>query len=167
MTEQFDAPFSKQVANFFQYVEGIKAGGFNAGTYLFETLIQLVAVQVAIARDMPEAAAVAKFRRESSDALAPLDKQMRSYVNLVADEADTDAEDMLPELCRRRSAIEFLLTEYAGTPATALIDRDEVARFDEEIRRIGATQGPVPPDAVPQGLPASHWWWHYPASAAP
>jgi hypothetical protein len=33
-----------------------------------------------------------------------------------------------------------------------------------ELRRLGKNdeQGPVDPAFIPRGLPASHWWWHYP-----
>ena len=32
------------------------------------------------------------------------------------------------------------------------------------LRRVGLfdEQGPIDPAYMPHGLPASHWWWHYP-----
>jgi hypothetical protein len=62
----------------------------------------------------------------------------------------------------RRSAIQSLVDDYAGTPVAAFIDPGDVAELDDELRRVGELQGPVPESFVPKGLPSSHWWWRYP-----
>jgi hypothetical protein len=66
-------------------------------------------------------------------------------------------------LCKRRSVIQILLDHYGDTPIAAMIDAKCVAQLDDELRRVGKEQGPVPADDVPT-LPASHWWWHYPSA---
>lgn len=165
MSHHSDATFARQVEHLLGCVERLKAGGRNAGYFLLETMKALVAVQAAIARDHPEPEAVAAFRRRSAAELASLDRQVRSYVRLVADQAETDAEGVLPEVCTRRSAIELVRTEYGGTSAAEAIDPADVARMDAAIRRLAEEQGPVLPGEIIPGLPASHWWWTYPRRA--
>ena len=41
---------------------------------------------------------------------------------------------------------------------------DEVEEIDEELRDAGPDVDPVPPGAVPTGIPSHHWWWN-PASS--
>lgn len=68
------------------------------------------------------------------------------------------------ELSMRRSAIQSLLDDYQGTPVAALINLDDIVQLDEELRRLGQNdeQGPVDENAIPRGLPETHWWWRYP-----
>jgi hypothetical protein len=55
-----------------------------------------------------------------------------------------------------RSALQFLLDLYRDTPAGDALAEVETERYDEEVRQAIA-RGPAPP--VPDGVPASHWWW--------
>ncbi len=65
----------------------------------------------------------------------------------------------------QRSAIQFFLDDHAGFLAEPGQEsrRDGIAEdvelIDDELRRLGASYGPVPDDELPRGLPQSHWWW--------
>jgi hypothetical protein len=102
---------------------------------------------------------LARFRAESGAALAAMGDAVPGYVAVTAAHAETPDEDELYDLALRRSAIQSLLDDYAGTPAAGLVDRDEVADLDADLRRVVADQGPLRADAIPRGLPESHWWW--------
>lgn len=163
----FPAPLSDQMAYFRRSVEGLKAGGTWAGAYLNDLVIALLAVESTAARDRDEPAEVARFRMEATEALAPLSAQLRNYVEMIADDAEAAGEDSWKELCGKRSAIEILLTRYAGSPGVADVAAADVERLDEALRRVGQDQGPVTREWQVPGLPASHWWWWYPASPPP
>jgi hypothetical protein len=49
------------------------------------------------------------------------------------------------ELSMRRSAIQSLIDDYRDTPIEALINLDDVAQLDDELRALGQhdEQGPV------------------------
>jgi hypothetical protein len=63
------------------------------------------------------------------------------------------------QVCLGRSAIEVLVT---GHPEDPLLTADLVAGLDEEMRQIGPGLNALPPDVIPRGIPASHWWWTLP-----
>ena len=66
--------------------------------------------------------------------------------------------------CLYRSALEALFEGFLGGTAFSLIDMDEVEEIDEELRDAAPDVDPVPPGAVPAGIPSHHWWWN-PASS--
>lgn len=158
----FPAPFADQVAFFHRSVARLKAGGVWASADLHDTILALLAVEVAIHREGPAPATVEQFRREAVVALAPLAAQVRNFVESVADEAETVDADAWEELCGRRSAIEILRTRYAGTPGVADIDPGDVHRLDDAMRHAGRDLGPTRPDFRLPGIPVSHWWWWCP-----
>jgi hypothetical protein len=163
----FPAPVADQIAYFHRSVEGLKAGGTWAGPYLHDTIIALLAVESAAARDRAPLEVVTAFRREAAAALAPFAAQIRNYVELLADEAEVAGDDAWAELCGKRSALELLVTHHAGTPAVADVEAADVDRLDGELRRLGQEQGPLDPAWRVPGMPATHWWWWYPASPPP
>jgi hypothetical protein len=65
------------------------------------------------------------------------------------------------ELCRVRSGLEFLLALF---PEEAEWVRTHVRpdAYDDLIRRRSHDFGYLPPSEIPQGIPASHWWWWAP-----
>jgi hypothetical protein len=71
-------------------------------------------------------------------------------------------DDELYDLAIRRSAIQTLLDDFAGTPVPGLMDPEQLEELDEQLRRVGESQGPLAPEAAPRGIPPSHWWWHAP-----
>jgi hypothetical protein len=62
--------------------------------------------------------------------------------------------------CLYRSALETLFEGFLGSAAVSLVDMDEIEEIDDELRDVVAEVGPVPPGAVPTGIPSHHWWWH-------
>jgi hypothetical protein len=62
-------------------------------------------------------------------------------------------------VCLGRSAIEVLVT---GHPEDPLVTADLVTELDDEMRQIGPNLNALPPDVIPRGIPASHWWWTLP-----
>lgn len=165
MNHAYTEPLADHMTAFFSSVERIADGGTYEMADVCHAMASLVGVEVVRARERPPREVIERFRAESAAALAPYAAHVRHYVWTIADEAEVDerGEDW-PEVCTRRSAIEILLNEYAGTRATSAIDPADVARLDVELRRLGALAGPLPPGEVPPGLPASHWWWRHPAA---
>jgi hypothetical protein len=108
---------------------------------------------------------IQRFQQESLDALMNFPAEIESYSDIALFLSEGANDDEWYELCMRRSVIQILLDEYAGTPLAALIDPSDVADLDLELRRVGIEQGPIPDPFVPDNLPNSHWWWHYPPTA--
>jgi hypothetical protein len=104
---------------------------------------------------------VERFREESGAFLAALGPDVNVYVQIAISLAEGASDNECYELCMRRSVIQSLLEDYAGTPVPGLIDPVDLADLDTEMRRVGEQQGPVPTEWVPRGLPGSHWWWTY------
>jgi hypothetical protein len=96
------------------------------------------------------------------EALLDFQMKIEAYTDVALFLAEGANEYEWYELCMRRSVIQSLLDDYAGTPIAALVDPTDVADLDVELRRVGVEQGPVLEQFVPKGLPDSHWWWHYP-----
>jgi len=168
MSHYFTASLSEQGTHFFRVVDQLKTRGGSATASLYGTFIGLLAVEVAAVRDRAAPEVLQAFRDDAAEVLAPLGALARLYVELVREEAESARDDAWEGLCRRRSAIEVLVTVYAGTPVTAEIQPPDVERLDSAMRRVGQEQGPVHPERRQEGVPASHWWWRYPeTSAAP
>lgn len=89
--------------------------------------------------------------------------EIAQYVFFTLCDAENAREDDYYPLCKRRSAIQVLLDDYAGAPL-ADVGPTTVANLDVEMRRLGEQYGPVPATFVPAGLPATHWWWRFPTS---
>ncbi len=159
----FPAPVDEQLAYLRRSVEGLRAGGIWGGAYLHDTTLALLAVESAMARDLLPFEAVRRHRRDVSEALAPFGEQLAGYVEIVADEAIAADDDAWPELCGKRSAIELLLTRYAGSPAVAAVDPSVVARLDDHLRALGLEHGPVGPAFRIPAMPAAHAWWWMPS----
>lgn len=161
MDYRFNRPLEEQVADFTQSIGRFQAGGGGAGTFFRYALFALATLEAALARDGLDAAAAARVRREVATSIAPFDGQVRAFAQIFADDADIDADDdvALATHCAHRSILEYLLTEYADNPAAASIEREDIERFDAELRRKIGERGPLPAADVPAGIPASHWWW--------
>jgi hypothetical protein len=141
-------------------LEGARHPGPNQSAHFRRAMAELVGLYDRQAADGPaDPEELARFRAESGAALEALGDAVPGYVAITAAHAEIPDEDELYDLALRRSAIQSLLDDYAGTPAAALVDRDEVAELDADLRRVAAAQGPLPADAIPRGLPESHWWW--------
>jgi len=109
------------------------------------------------------AARLAEFRARSAPILAT-SPHLGAYIWRVQFKAEGANENEWYELSMRRSAIQFAIDDYAGPPVAAEISAEDVEELDGELRELGKhdEQGPIDPADIPQGLPDSHWWWHYP-----
>src|SRR4051812_20604983 len=68
--------------------------------------------------------ALARFRRESGEALLGLGDAVPGYVAVTAAHAEIPDEDEWYDLAMRRSAIQSVIDDYAGTPVADLVDPD-------------------------------------------
>ncbi len=135
-------------------------------SYFQRALIALVGLHERAARaGAPSPERLSAFRRDSALALEAFSDLIAAYAADTCDMAEGANDDEWPELCIRRSVIQVLLDDYAGTGIAALIDREDLAELDEELRRVGKEQGPSPATTIPPGLSAEHWWWCYPETA--
>lgn len=161
MDDRFNRTLEDQVASFAQSMMRFQAGGFYAGMFFRKALFAVATIEAALVRDGLGAAAAARVRSQVATSIAPFDGQVRAFAQIFADEADIDADDdvALAAHCAHRSVLEYLLTEYADNPAAASIEREDIERFDAELRRKIGERGPLPAAEVPPGIPASHWWW--------
>ena len=168
MDYRFTRTLEEQGASFARSMARFQAGGGGAGTFFCNALFAVATIETALARDGLDAAAAARLRSQVATLIAPFDGEVRAYAQVVADEADIDAHDdvVLAAHCAHRSVLEYLLTEYADNPAAASIEREDVERFDAELRRKIGERGPLPSSDVPAGIPASHWWWRSGGPAA-
>jgi hypothetical protein len=107
---------------------------------------------------------MAAFRRESGDAMLRLDRRIPVYLSSTLGRAETAEEGDWYQLAMRRSVIQSLLDDYAGTRVAQLVEEDpDLSELDDELRRVAEEQDPVPEHIIPRGIPNSHWWWHLPA----
>ena len=161
MDDRFNRTIEEQVADFAQSMGRFQVGGGAAGIFFRYALFALATLEAALVRDGLDAAAAARVRSQVATSIAPFDGQVRAYAQVVAYDAEIDADDdvALAAHCTHRSVLEYLLTEYADNPAAASIEREDIERFDAELRRKIGERGPLPPSEVPAGMPASHWWW--------
>ena len=161
MDYRFTRTLEDLVASFAQSMVRFQAGGGGAGTFFCNAMFAVATIETALARDGLDAAAAARVRSQVATSIAPFDGQVRAFAQIFADDAEIDADDdvALAAHCAHRSVLEYLLTEYADNPAAASIEREDIERFDAELRRKIGERGPLPPSEVPAGMPASHWWW--------
>jgi hypothetical protein len=61
-----------------------------------------------------------------------------------------------------RSAAEIVVQDVDDGSDRPLVSSARLAEVDQEMREIGPSLNAVPHDAVPIGIPASHWWWTIP-----
>ena len=163
MTYSFEGTPQDVMSSFSHAAEAARKGDVYAEgewLHLMRCLVGLYDRQAVAGRIDPEV--LRRFRRESAEILASFEWDLNSYVRLATYLAEGANEDEWYELCWRRSAIQSLLEDYAGTRVLDFIYRGEVVDLDLELCRVGAEQGPVPDKYVPKGLPESHWWWSYP-----
>ena len=65
------------------------------------------------------------------------------------------------DLCRLRSALEFLLQLFPEDAGSVRADVRPGA-YDDLIRRRSHDFGYLRPSEIPPGIPTSHWWWWAP-----
>jgi hypothetical protein len=85
--------------------------------------------------------------------------ELAGYVSNAASYALAVKANGLFAACLYRSALETLFEGFLGAAAFSLVDMDEIEEIDEELRETAPRVAPVPPAAVPAGIPPHHWWW--------
>jgi hypothetical protein len=117
---------------------------------------------LAIAKDprLRESAEFKAFINESVPLLEFAIPRIDTYVHRIGDMFWGGWEDHdWFSLSQRRSAAQFLVDLYDGTPiAQELRDELRPDQFDETIRQRAKVDAYLP-EGVPEGMPASHWWW--------
>lgn len=70
---------------------------------------------------------------------------------------------------RARSSLAFLRALYRGTAVDDAEDVEslETGEIDDQLRHVARFEGWMGDDAVPPGIPASHWWWWAPQEPPP
>lgn len=66
------------------------------------------------------------------------------------------------DACMGRSAAEVLVDEVDDDAEPPLVPAQRLSEVDDEMREIGPALNALPPDAIPRGIPTSHWWWNLP-----
>jgi hypothetical protein len=64
-----------------------------------------------------------------------------------------------------RSALQYILDDFAGTELVGLIEPDYLTDIDDELREAAPRVKPLGADWIPPGIPRSHWWWWAPGSS--
>jgi hypothetical protein len=68
------------------------------------------------------------------------------------------------EVCRRRSALEFLVDISEGTSFEVYAKTLDTLKLDALIADVGEREGYLAANLIPTGIPPEHWWWWYPNS---
>lgn len=163
MTYLFSGTCEDMMSAVLRDLDGAREPGPAQAAHFRHAMAELVGLydrRAEVGPASPEA--LERFRSASADALLAQADDVRAYVAITAAHAEIPDEDELYDLAVRRSAIQSLLDDYAGTSVPDLVDRDELAELDADLRRAAAELGPIPAEFVPRGLPAEHWWWRYP-----
>ncbi len=63
----------------------------------------------------------------------------------------------------RRSVLELLRVDPRLAGLEPLSD-DDMAEIDDELREAAEDVEPLPAHLIPDGVPASHWWWWAPSA---
>jgi hypothetical protein len=69
--------------------------------------------------------------------------------------------------CERRSSLEFLLDLYTGSALAEVFGELDPEDIDDQLRHWARFEGYLPAEAIPDGIPASHWWWWAPERMGP
>lgn len=137
-----------------------RAPGIDGGA-AFRTALQLLlgvhqqqAVHGALAP-----AALAAFRAESLPLWLALHDRLPGHLDEVCRDAWTGNGERWHALCARRSELQFLIDDYPGSPLAGWLDGARLREIDGLLHELAARVPPVPADEVPDGMPATHWWW--------
>ena len=107
-------------------------------------------------------------RSELAWAALPLEACARDLDESVVEPWDIGAEmslltlDRWADVCRRRSALEFLADHFPNLPFLSEEGalRQALHKVDAALRAKVERGEAIPhPEQAPEGTPASHWWW--------
>lgn len=65
-------------------------------------------------------------------------------------------------VCRDWSSAQFMRDLYGEKLDRPFHYFSEDDDYLDDLRAQGEKHGPVRPEEIPPGIPASHWWWWYP-----
>ncbi len=137
-------------------------GDHNQSGYVQGALVSLIGLRDRLAvKGLKDQEALKQFREASCAELMKFENKLDAYSDNTLFIAEAANDNEWYDLCIRRSIIQILLDDYAGTPVAELISLEDVRDLDEELCRVGQKQGPIAKEKIPHGL-IDHWWWHYP-----
>jgi hypothetical protein len=92
--------------------------------------------------------------------------ELNAHLSQTDDYALMSADEGWYGACVYRSALENLFETYLGSLTFALLDAEDINDTDEELRaKLSGVHGAAA--AVPEGIPAGHWWWNAAVAAEP
>lgn len=168
MTNKICATPQECIDAFLNNIHTADKGGIQADLAFRDALVSLVGLYDCLGEnfaDFKGSSQMQQFRAKSSAELVMFEQKLRAYSTITLFMAEEAAEDEWYQLCMRRSIIQILMDDYAGTPVAEFIDIDDVSDLDHELRRVGLEQGPILEKHIPAGLSESHWWWRYPGKS--
>jgi hypothetical protein len=111
-------------------------------------------------RDTPE---FRDYVRESSALIDEFQHRVQDYVRRTERQARPAFQaNEWEQICRRRSAIEFLRELSRGTDYELRTLTLDTRALDDLLLDVGQREGYLDPDRIPAGVPPDHWWWWYP-----
>ncbi|MFS2295311.1 MAG: hypothetical protein FWJ90_21870 [Actinomadura sp.] len=110
----------------------------------------------------PNPAADEPYRLQVAEAVAARPAELAGYVARTESHALGVRADGRFGACLTRSALQFLFERHLGGIAPSMVDMEDVDDIDEELRDALPDTPRLPPAAVPEGVPAHHWWWTLP-----
>ena len=167
MTYIFDATPENAMKGFFldiaDSIEADKSGDLSgARTQFEEALSFLIDLEINRIQSKIDDTTLQEFIKDSCPELLKVERYLGAHGDIVIYRAEAARED--PDwykLCIQRSVIQLLIQYYSNTPCGKYLEYYDLDTLDNEMRRVGEDQGPVPEKYVPK-LPSSHWWWTYP-----
>lgn len=63
--------------------------------------------------------------------------------------------DEWKEICRKRSAVQFVTDFYHDLR----LDQNLISTLDDRIVAIGVKEGGLPTEDIPKHIPDAHYWW--------
>jgi hypothetical protein len=135
------------------------------GAVLDDALVAVLAVKLLSIVD-PSASWVGHDLRPFFDHVRHVLRQHRRELHAVMAKLDLAlwerTADGWYKACMKRSAAQVIAEDVDRDDERPLIEPGPLNEVDTEMREIGPGLPPLPPEVVPKGLPASHWWWFLP-----
>jgi hypothetical protein len=106
---------------------------------------------------------VTKFIQEGQSLLLGVVGAISSYVSTTEHKFYGPwVYDEWTWVSKRRSAIEFLRDLFCDTSFEEFLPYFDTEDIDKMFPSKEEKDGYLPVEAIPEGIPPSHWWWWYP-----
>lgn len=135
-----------------------------ASQRLFErAMVHLLSVEVSLAagRWVPSEG-LAAFKQEAVHRICKQESVFRDFCNMVDRAAKKPRQDWY-EASFGRSVLQIFTDNYQETGIDELIDLEQIAEIDADLRNGADIAPPLSQRFIPQGLPPTHWWWTAPS----